>query len=101
MSLSPSLVPYSRNSLQETLRTSAKNLISGLLEKDPTKRLTAEQMLEHEWMVTPHPPPSETGSRDTESSFPPFPQNRTSEIFIHSINKYPLPAFLSIHHVDR
>ena len=66
-------------------------MISGLLEKDPTKRLTAEQMLEHEWMVNPA---TEVAYHDTEHVGFPFHQNRNSEIFIQIINKYapPLPT---------
>jgi serine/threonine protein kinase len=60
-------------------------MISGLLEKDPTKRLTAEQMLEHEWMVNPA---TEVAYHDTEHVGFPFHQNRNSEIFIQIINKY-------------
>ncbi len=67
----------------------AKDLISGLLEKDPTKRLTAEQMLEHEWMVNPA---TEVAYHDTEHVGFPFHQNRNSEIFIQIINKYASPC---------
>ena len=67
----------------------AKDLISGLLEKDPTKRLTAEQMLEHEWMVNPA---TEVAYHDTEHVGFPFHQNRNSEIFIQIINKYAPPC---------
>ena len=31
------------------LSEQAKNLLSGLLEKEPTKRLTVDQVLGHEW----------------------------------------------------
>jgi serine/threonine protein kinase len=68
----------------DRVSSSAKDMISGLLEKDPTKRLTAEQMLEHEWMVNPA---TEVAYHDTEHVGFPFHQNRNSEIFIQIINK--------------
>jgi calcium/calmodulin-dependent protein kinase I len=68
----------------DRVSNSAKDMISGLLEKDPTKRLTAEQMLEHEWMVNPA---TEVAYHDTEHVGFPFHQNRNSEIFIQIINK--------------
>ena len=45
---------------------SAKNLIGLLLEKDPTKRLTAKQTLEHPWMKEDTP-------STTTSAVPPAP----------------------------
>jgi serine/threonine protein kinase len=68
----------------DRVSSSAKDMISGLLEKDPTKRLTAEQMLEHEWMVNPA---TEVAYHDAEHVGFPFHQNRNSEIFIQIINK--------------
>ena len=44
--------PLDTSSVPDLARLSAqaKNLLSGMLEKDPTKRLTIEEVLAHSWL---------------------------------------------------
>lgn len=37
-----------------------KDLLTGMLEKDPTKRLTLQGVLHHQWMRLPPPPPMQS-----------------------------------------
>jgi len=38
------------NDLKDSVSELARNLIGHMLRKDPSQRLTAEQILQHEWL---------------------------------------------------
>ena len=61
----------------EMISPQAKDLVRGLLEVDPKKRLTAVEAIEHPWFTVSHPRPLPLLLRFTISkSLPLFPDGK-------------------------
>jgi len=66
----------------DNISSHAKDLISRLLEKDPRNRMTADQMLEHEWIVNP------TTSNIIDMDFPgSLSVHKSDQDLLYTINK--------------
>ena len=45
------LIMKAKYTLKEDVSEEARELLQGLLERDPAKRLTIDQILEHKWLA--------------------------------------------------
>jgi serine/threonine protein kinase len=44
------LIMSAKYTLKEDISEDARNLLKGMLEADPTKRLTVRRILQHQWL---------------------------------------------------